>query len=284
MLKLGLIGMPVSQSLSPLIHDDFMKQAGLAGNYELIEVAKEALVESVDKLAMNGYAGLNVTIPHKQKIFDICVSHDKFSNKMKAVNTLKNIDGKWAGFNTDGAGYLLALQNFCEQNNRTDFFQNIFRKRIVILGAGGAARGIYFALRDAGVENILICNRTMLRAQNIIDDDAGNNKARFVEWDKRSEILQDCDLLIHTTSLGMIGQDELDIAIDELPSDAIVSDIVYKPRMTKLLRDAQKRNIAYMDGVGMLCYQAALAFEIWTGFRPVVSNDLMDLIAGRANG
>jgi shikimate dehydrogenase len=269
--KAAVIGYPVAHSLSPRLHNYWLKKYNIAGEYTAIEVLPENLADFIKSLDKNGFCGVNVTIPHKENVISFLDEIDKYAQAIDAVNTIVVQDGRLIGKNTDVYG----------------FFENIKpyitgRKKSVILGAGGAAKAVVSALSLFEFSEIIITNRTKKRAEDLINrlDSRlrGNDKIKIADWEKRSEILQDADLLVNTTSLGMTGKGELDINLEKLPKTALVTDIVYNPLITPLLAQAQARGNLIVDGLGMLLHQAVPAFEAWFGVRPEVTEDLRKYI------
>lgn len=271
LVKTALIGHPVSQSKSPLIHRHWMKKYGIAGSYEAIDIAPENLQAGVQQLIEAGYAGFNVTVPHKQAIFDLCDEVENAAKIIGAVNTVVLKNGRLHGYNTDAYGF---IQNIKENAGLPEFM----RGPCVVLGAGGGARAVVYALAQAGAQEIIVVNRTLARAQQICEID--NQIMRPVEWDARHDVLMTASLLVNTTSSGMAGKDALDIDLALLPPEAIVSDIVYVPLMTDLLSAAKDRSNKTVTGIGMLLHQARLAFEKWHGVLPDVDQDLERIVLG----
>jgi shikimate dehydrogenase len=267
--KTALIGHPVSQSKSPLIHSHWMKSHNIAGQYDAINVDPKYLADGIQKIIDDGYRGFNVTVPHKQAIFEICDEVDEAASIIGAVNTVIIEDGKLYGTNTDAYGF---MQNIIETTGLPNFEQG----PCVVLGAGGAARAVVYALAEKGAKEIIVANRTFEKAQQIC---AINDKImRPIEWDERKDILMNASLLVNTTSLGMIDKGSLEIDISLLPTNSIVSDIVYVPLMTDLLIHAKERGNPIVTGIGMLLHQARLAFEKWHGVLPVVDEELEKIV------
>ncbi|MCB1559034.1 MAG: shikimate dehydrogenase [Alphaproteobacteria bacterium] len=267
-LKAGVVGHPIAHSKSPLIHGYWLKKYGIAGSYERFDIAPNRLSEGVQELVQSGIRGFNVTIPHKVAVMDLCASLSEEAKKIGAVNTVVvGRDGELFGTNTDYFGF---LENIKTAHPNFEFLG----KKVVVLGSGGAARAIIFGLQSANVSQITIVNRTYEKAEAL----AREFSCEALPWDGLSSVLSDCDLLVNSTSLGMVGQDELVIDLSPLPSHAIVNDIVYSPLMTSLLRHAQDRGLSFVTGIGMLLHQARPGFELWFG-RPVdVDADLQALV------
>jgi len=261
-IKAGVIGHPISHSKSPLIHNYWIKQHGLNGSYEAIDIAPENLKSEIARLANEGYAGFNATIPHKETLFEICDETDALAQKCRAVNTAVLKDGKIYGYNTDPFGYLANLEAHCSDFDYTG-------KTALIIGAGGAARAIAAGLIEKGIAKTLITNRTRERAENLVDDLGTGNVIDSIE---------PCDLLINTTALGMTGHPPLDIDLSPLSQDTIISDIVYAPLETDLLKAAKQRGNPTVTGIGMLLHQARPSFEKWFGVMPEVDAELERLV------
>ena len=263
-IKCGVIGHPVSHSKSPLIHNHWIAQYGLQGEYKAVEIAPENLKDGVQALMDEGYAGFNVTVPHKQEIFKLCDSVDDLAQSIGAVNTVVIRDGKLHGTNTDAFGFI--------QNVHMGAFGVDFTHRhAVVLGAGGAARAVVHGLIEAGAQKIILTNRTMEKAHEIA---AMNGMIEVAPWEKRNEILSGAGFLVNTTSLGMKGKDKLEMDLSLLPKYATVCDIVYAPLMTGLLEQAKARGNQTVTGIGMLLHQARPAFEKWFGILPDVTEEL----------
>jgi shikimate dehydrogenase len=261
-------GHPIAHSRSPMIHGHWLKTYGLNGSYCAIDIAPADFAAFVNDLPRSGFAGGNVTIPHKEAAFAAVASREEAAELTGAVNTLWLEDGKIHGGNTDVYGFAANLDQYAPQWRKAE--------RAVIVGAGGAARAIVLALLQAGIDDIRIANRSPERALEL--------KHRFgagisaFGLDALPEILADADLLVNTTSLGMHGDSTLPANPDLLPARAIVTDIVYVPLKTPLLVAAEQRGLKIVDGLGMLLHQAAPAFAKWFGVMPDVSVNLRELV------
>lgn len=261
--KLGLIGYPIKHSLSPWIHTQFFERTNIDGSYSIMEIHTEKnFVEEIEKLKALGLNGFNVTVPYKEKILAYLDELDDQAKKIGAVNTVLCKNGKWIGYNTDGIGYLRSLlSKFPELASNKE-------KRILILGAGGAAKGIYHALIHHGFHNITIANRSIEKAKNIL---ATNE--HFMTLQEAEDQLEAFDVIIQTTSVGMKpNHDKSIISLHRLKDNAVVSDIVYQPLMTSFLQQAKSLHRSIHFGHTMLLYQAQYAFEIWTGEQPNMNN------------
>lgn len=264
MMKAGVIGYPIGHSKSPLIHQYWLELYGLQGSYTAIEISKDNLKEKIKDLIDQGFNGFNVTIPHKESIFQLCDQVDDKAKIIGAVNTVIIKDKKLYGTNTDAFGF---IENIKLQ---TKFdFKN---KSALVLGAGGASRAILYGLLQENIEKIYLTNRTIEKANLLRELD--NQKIIVVDWQQKENYLDKINLLVNTTSLGMIGQDPLDINLQNLNPDCLVTDIVYKPLMTPLLESAKTKQNQIVTGIGMLLHQARPAFKEWTGIMPDVPDEL----------
>ncbi|WP_029058132.1 shikimate dehydrogenase [Stappia stellulata] len=268
--RAAITGYPVAHSRSPLIHGYWLKRHGLDGTYERVAVEPATAETFYREFAKSGLVGCNVTVPHKEVAAACCDVLDDAAQAMGAANTLWLDDnGRLMGANTDGLGFLGNLdQNAPGWVGRCD--------TALVLGAGGAARAIVWALVSRGVKKVLVANRTLSKAQDFADRFAPVAKA--VSWDYLADILGRSDLVVNTTSLGMEGQPPLDLDLSPLPVDALVSDIVYAPLVTPLLQAAHDRGNPTVDGLGMLLHQAVPGFERWFGVRPEVDEALRNLV------
>ncbi len=269
----GVIGSPIDHSLSPLIHNEWARRCRVSGEYRAIKVAPgyDAFARAMDELRAQGFAGVNVTIPHKENALRYADAASEAAKKIGAANMLTfSADGARAD-NSDAAGFLSALKNGATSNRKMDSAR--------VLGAGGAARGVIAALQEADCSTILITNRTQEKAERL----AKEFGLTAVSWEERSRQLGDCNLLVNTTSLGMIGESPLDIDLAALPAGAVVFDIVYTPLETPLLRAARGNGHTAINGLEMLMHQAVPGFQTWFGGRPYsvapqVNDDLRDLL------
>jgi len=262
----GVMGWPVGHSLSPVLHGHWLDGLGIDGAYVPLAVAPENFAEVLKALAKMGFRGVNVTVPHKEAALAAVDDADALARRIGAVNTIVvGADGRLTGTNTDGFGFLENLKEGAPGWNPA-------AGPAVVLGAGGAARAVVVALIDAGVPDIRLTNRTRARADRIAQDLGG--PVTVHDWDDRAAILANANLLVNTTTLGMTGKDPLEIALDALPTAALVNDIVYAPLETGLLAAARARGNPAVDGLGMLLHQARPGFEAWFGAAPQVTPDL----------
>ncbi|WP_298858961.1 shikimate dehydrogenase [uncultured Sulfitobacter sp.] len=258
----GVIGAPIAHSKSPQLHRHWLKTYGIAGHYIPMEVSNDNLENVLRTLPQMGFVGVNITIPHKEKVMEIADLVTDRAILIGAANTLIfRKDGKIHADNTDGYGFIENLKAGAPQWNPRS-------GPAAVLGAGGAARAVISSLLEAGVPEIMLSNRTRVRADKLKQD--FGSRIRVYEWVQAGNMIDDADLLVNTTSLGMIGKSELRVPLDGLRSSTIVTDLVYAPLKTKLLATAEDYGCATVDGLGMLLHQAVPAFERWFGRRPEV--------------
>lgn len=271
-----VIGWPVEHSRSPLIHRYWLDQYGIDGAYEKEAVRPEDLKDFLQKLWSRGYVGANVTLPHKEAALRAARSADEAAIAIGAANTLwLDPDGALHASNTDAYGFMTNLEAQAPRWKDTG-------GSVVVLGAGGAARGITYGLLKAGVPRILLTNRTRARADTLAE--AFGAGVKVIDWKARDSALPACRLLVNSTSLGMKGQEPLSIDLAALPDDAVVADIVYAPLETPLLKGARARGLATVDGLGMLLHQAVPGFERWFGVRPRVTEALRAMLVRDIEG
>lgn len=275
LLRAGVVGHPVKHSRSPIIHGYWLEQFGINGRYDRYDVKPEDFSHFVKTLSEQGLQGVNVTIPHKEAAFLALDEATERARRLKAANTLWFENGKLWGDNTDSIGFLANL----DQGHPG---WDINAKSALILGAGGAARAIIAGLQERNIEKITIANRTRERAEELALMSGG--QVAVAEWSKLSFQLESADLVVNTTSLGMSGQPDLDLSLDPLGRNALVTDIVYVPLETNLLKQARLRGNPVVDGLGMLLHQAVPGFEHWFGKRPVVTDALRHLVEDHITG
>jgi shikimate dehydrogenase len=270
MIRACVIGWPISHSRSPLIHGYWLERYRIDGSYTRQPVEPSSLEPFLAGLSEAGYAGCNVTIPHKEKAFDLVTAADETTERLRAVNTVFVRDGKRYGTNTDGEGFINSLQQSAPGHS-------LKNSRAVILGAGGAALAVVNAILEQGASEVVVANRTVEKAE-ILKQRFGSRVVPL-DWSKAADQLSECSLLVNTTSLGMKGQPEITLDLSRLDPAAMVSDIVYVPLRTKLLVDAAKRGNTVVEGLGMLLHQAVRGFSLWFGPTPQVTPELHTLIA-----
>ncbi len=264
-----IIGWPVKHSRSPLIHGYWLEKLGIEGSYGRAEVAPADFPNFVQHLAAKDFRGANVTLPHKEIAYQLATRRTELADRLQAVNTLWIEDGILWGDNTDIEGFLAGLDHEASAWDRAG-------DKAVVLGAGGAARAIVQALQLRKIKQILIVNRTLERAEALARIFGAGVIAW--PWSRLPEALIGADLLVNTTSLGMMGQSALEIDLSPLPEHAVVDDIVYVPLETPLLAQARRRGLRCVGGLSMLLYQAVPGFEHWFGQRPEVTPELRALI------
>jgi shikimate dehydrogenase len=264
-----VIGYPVGHSRSPLIHNYWLDELGIDGEYSKLEVAPHELAAFIGSLARRDLAGCNVTLPHKEAAFRLVRVEDEATRRQGAVNTIFIERREPVGINTDGCGFIANLEDRLPG-------LDLSGATVLILGAGGAARAIAGALLDEGVKRIVLANRTLERAQALRQ--ALGAQIQPLSWEDIEDRMPEANLLINTTSLGMEGKPDLVVSLSRLPPQAAVCDIVYVPVETALLRQARDRGHVVVDGLGMLLHQARPAFERWFGVRPVITPALRRLL------
>lgn len=260
----GVIGSPIAQSKSPQLHKHWLKTYGLQGFYIPMDIASADLRDILLMLPKMGFVGINVTAPHKEAVLQLADLVTDRATLIGAANTLIfRKDGKIHADNTDGYGFLENLKSGAPQWVPKS-------GPAVVLGAGGAARAVVASLLDAGVPEILISNRTRIRAEKLVDD--FGHRLQVIDWIQAGNVLEEAVLTVNTTSLGMIGKPELRVPLDGLRKGTIATDLVYAPLQTNFLREAAAQGCTTVDGLGMLLHQAVPAFERWFGQRPVVDS------------
>ncbi|MFS0644169.1 shikimate dehydrogenase [Siminovitchia sp. 179-K 8D1 HS] len=257
----GIIGDPVSQSLSPQMHNQEFEKLGIAAYYHPFRIAKKDLPSGIEGMKVIGVQGFNVTVPHKVAVIPLLDEIDPLAQKIGAVNTVVRQDDKFVGHNTDGLGFVRALQ--------MDWKEDLADEPALIIGAGGAAQAIYFSLLSAGVKHIDICNRTIEKAKKIIKSSPYEASSRALTLEAAEKEMGNYSLVIQTTSIGMASTEgKSPVSLDKLTAGAFVSDIIYNPGRTAFLKQAARKGAKTQNGVGMLVHQGVLAFEKWTGITP----------------
>jgi shikimate dehydrogenase len=269
-LMAGVMGWPVMHSRSPKIHNYWFARHGLAGTYMPLAIKADGLKAALRALAPLGFAGCNLTIPHKEAAFAIVDRVDPLARRIGAVNCVVVApDGTLDGRNNDGFGYIQSILE-AQPDWRAD------AGPIVVIGAGGGARAVLVSLADKGAREIRLINRTAERAAALAQE--FGSPIRALPWSERHAALDGAAMLVNTTSQGMTGQPPLDLALDRLPGAALVSDIIYIPRETPLLEAARRRGNRTVNGLGMLLNQARPAFHAWFGVMPEVTPELRAMI------
>jgi shikimate dehydrogenase len=262
----GIIGWPVSHSRSPRLHGSWLRRYGIDGAYVPLAIRPDDFAMAVRGLAAAGFAGANVTIPHKLAAFAICDTVDDTARRAGAVNTLVFQDGRITGSNTDGWGFVANLRAHGVDPAAGP---------ALLLGAGGAARAVAAALQDAGAP-VTVANRTRARADALARDLPG---LFVVDWERRDAALPDHALLVNTTSLGMEHHPPLAVDLSRAGPGLAVADIVYVPLETPLLAAAKARGLRAVEGLGMLLHQAVPGFRAWFGVEPLVDDELRRFVA-----
>jgi shikimate dehydrogenase len=258
----GVIGSPISHSRSPQVHGHWLKSLGIRGFYIPMEVAENDLEDALRSLPKLGFVGVNVTVPYKERVLRLADHVSDRATIIGAANTLSfRNDGTIHADNTDGYGFIENLRQGAPG-------WDVTAGPAAVLGAGGAARAVVVALRDAGAPEILISNRTRLRAEALQQE--FGRKLRVVDWVQAGNMLEHAGTVVNTTSLGMVGKPALRVPLDGLQKGALVTDLVYAPLKTRLLEVAEAMGCVTVDGLGMLLHQAVPGFERWFGARPEV--------------
>lgn len=261
-IRAGVLGWPISHSLSPRLHGFWLKQFNIDGAYLPIAVEPKDFEETIKSLSQQGFAGFNVTVPHKEAAFALVDETTETARQIGAVNTIVcHENGDLKGDNTDAFGFINNIKTTMPS-------WEPHQAPALVLGAGGAARAVISALLDENVPEIRICNRTRERAEELA---AYFGQIEVVDWAARSEACDGAGLLVNTTTLGMVGKPPLEITISHLSASAVVNDIVYVPLKTDLLKTAESHGYQIVDGLGMLLHQARPGFEAWFGKRPDVT-------------
>ncbi len=271
--KVCIIGYPVSHSLSPALHNYWLRKYKISGEYVSSEVKADKIEAHLLNLPNHGFIGANITIPHKRAAVKICSEISNTARKIGAVNTLiTNPSGKIIGENTDPYGF---IKNLKQATNSWEPSET----KALILGAGGASRSVCYGLLMEGVPEVYVLNRNQIKAENLKTDISDSITVK--SWDDRNSLLNWATLVVNTTSLGMVGMQDLDISLEHLSETAIVCDIVYTPLDTSLLNAAKQRGNHTINGLGMFLYQAAKSFSLWFGIEPDVDEKARQIVLGR---
>jgi shikimate dehydrogenase len=265
-LLAGVMGWPVMHSRSPALHNYWFRQHGLAGTYVPLAIRPDDLGPALRALAPLGFAGCNLTIPHKQQAMTIVDDVDEVARRIGAIScVIVRSDGSLAGTNNDAYGF---IQNVLQHHPswRAD------AGPVVVIGAGGGARAVIDSVADRGAREVRVVNRTIERARALAKE--FGTPVTAVPWDDRGAALAGAAMVVNTTSQGMVGQPPLDLSLDALPTSALVCDIVYVPLETPMLAAARHRGNPTVDGLGMLLHQARPAWQAWFGIDPQVTPDL----------
>lgn len=263
-----VMGHPISHSRSPTIHGYWLAQLGIAGKYELVDRTPEAFADFFTHLAEHGYVGGNITVPHKEAAYRLVARRDAIAEAVGAVNTVWYEDARLMGSNSDPHGFIANLDELAPEWNAGGC-------RVVILGAGGAARSAAYALIERGAD-VSVANRTVARARALAEHFGPHVSGHG--FDALPALLPNADLFVNCTSLGLIGNPPLEIDLAPLKRSAVVCDVVYVPLETPLLAQARERGHRIVDGLGMLLHQAGFGFEKWFGVMPKVTKELRALL------
>ena len=267
-LLAAVMGWPISQSRSPMLHNYWFEKHGLAGSYVPLAIRPEGLKDALRALPSLLFAGCNLTIPHKQEAFRIVDESDDIARKIGAIScVVVRPDGTLAGTNNDWYGFVHNILDFVP-DWRAD------AGPVTVMGAGGGARAVVYGLMSRGAREIRLCNRTTSRAETLAKEFGG--PITVVPWEERHNALDGCAMLVNATSQGMIGhgQAPLDLRLDKLPKSALVSDIIYIPRETPLIQMARERGHRTVTGLGMLLHQGIPAWKAWFGIEPKMTAEL----------
>ncbi|MBY0146789.1 shikimate dehydrogenase [Neobacillus niacini] len=259
----AVLGYPIGHSMSPIMLNDVLASYEMDAHYHPFKVSPDELGTAVRGLKAIGIKGFNVTIPHKSAIIPFLDGVDELAMSIGAVNTVVNDNGKLIGYNTDGYGFIKGLDPYI-----TSFSD----KKILVIGAGGAARAIYFTMAKLKPLAIDITNRTVSKAEELIEACPFESNSKSLSLEEAAANLNEYDVVIQTTMIGMYPKiSEVPISLSNLNAQALVCDIIYNPLETQFLKEAQQKGATVQNGVEMFVYQGALAFEKWTGIFPDVN-------------
>jgi shikimate dehydrogenase len=275
-LLAGVMGWPIMHSRSPMLHNHWFEKNNLVGRYVPLAIEPKNLEGALRGLHPLGFSGVNVTIPHKQAVMPFLDEISDAAVKIGAVSCIHaRPDGALIGSNNDAHGFI--------RNVKVSFPQwRAGAGAITVIGAGGGARAVCYGLLEEGAPEIRLVNRSLDKAQAIAADLGG--KIKPTPWSERHQALAGAQMVVNTTSLGMVGQDALDLNLEELSVEALVSDIVYVPLETELLKAARLRGNPTLNGLGMLLHQGPLAWKAWFGIEPEVTQELRSLLEKSITG
>ncbi|MDQ0112711.1 shikimate dehydrogenase [Paenibacillus harenae] len=272
----GVIGDPIRHSKSPIMMNRAFRETGINGAYMAFHVTNDRLSDFIAGIRAMGVRGVNVTIPHKLDVMAFLDEIDDGARALGAVNTIVNDNGRLIGYNTDGIGYVRSLKE--------EAASSLESKRIVVIGAGGAARGIVFALSGEKPGRMTIVNRSVARASELAEAFSNRADIAALPPEQLQEACSDADIVINTTMIGMFpNTDASPLDASWLKPGTVVSDIVYNPLKTKLLQEAEERGCIIHGGLGMFVYQGAYAFEYWTG-RPAPTAAMREVVTAALLG
>ncbi len=257
----GVLGDPVAENPTGVMQEAAFRATGLNWRYLTIQVKPDDLADAIKGVRAFGMRGINLTIPHKVEVIQYLDEIAPDAQKIGAVNTVRRVGDHLIGENTDGKGFLRGLQ--------VDAHFDPAGKRVVILGAGGAARAISTELALAGAAELLIVNRTKQRGEDMVNDVRYRTGAAisYIPWKETYVVPPEVDLLVNATSIGLYPHvdDMPDVNLERAKPDLLVCDVVFNPVETRLLRAARERGLPTLDGLSMLVYQGVIGFELWTG-------------------
>jgi len=264
-LLAGVIGDPISHSKSPVLHGHWLKTLGINGHYVPLHIKAGDFEDAVRALPKMGFQGANVTIPHKEAALKLADDVSERAQQIGAANTLVFKDGRILADNTDGYGFFENIKQACPSFDMAG-------KRVLCLGAGGAARAVVVTCVHHGATEVVIANRTLSRAEELVK--LAPNALSAVGW--HANLIEEIapDLIVNSTSLGMVGQAPLEVDMDAIGPGMVVNHLVYAPLETELLKAAKSKGAAAVDGLGMLLHQAVPGFHAWFGVEPSVTPEL----------
>ena len=266
LLLAGVIGDPILDSKSPILHRFWLNQNNINGHYIPLKVSKIDLELVLKTLPKMGFSGVNVTVPHKESVLKIANEITQSASQIGSANTLTFLPcGGFKADNTDGYGF---LKNLEENESMWD----PLNAKVFIIGAGGASRAVISALLNSGVSKIVITNRTHERANEL--KEYFDRKIDVIKWNEKEQFLGEINTLVNTTTLGMLGCENLDLSLSSINMGTIVLDLVYNPIKTTLLQNAEKQGCKIIDGLGMLLHQATPGFKEWFGVEPKITNEI----------
>ncbi|SDE81287.1 shikimate dehydrogenase [Fontibacillus panacisegetis] len=274
-LLLGVMGDPILHSKSPAMHMAALKATGVPGTYVPLHVTRNNLKDAIQGVRALGFRGVNVTVPHKVEVMKYVDVIDEGARYIGAVNTIVNDEGVLTGYNTDGIGYIRSLKE--------EAISDLRGKNVLVLGSGGAARGVIYALLKEGPGNVIVANRTSSKAEKLAQEWSQLGNIKGCSIDKVPDYVAGVDLLINTTSVGMYPDIEASpIKADLIPDGIVVSDLIYNPLKTELLRQAEMKGCVIHNGLGMFVYQGGYAFEYWTGLTAPI-DAMREAVSGSLN-
>jgi shikimate dehydrogenase len=269
----GVVGYPIAHSKSPILHQFWLKQNKIKGFYIPLKVSDDDLEMTLRNLPKIGFSGVNVTVPHKESVMRFAKIKTERASLIGSANTLTFLPaGGFKADNTDGYGFIKNLRDQAPVWNPKD-------AKVLILGAGGACRAVLGALLAAGTKKIYITNRTYKRAKDL--QIFFNNQLKLVKWSDREELLKNVNTVINTTTLGMVGSDELNFSLLKATKNTTIVDLVYNPINTPLLVEAHKKGCHVVNGIGMLLHQAIPGFNEWYGVKPTITKELLNRVMSK---